>query len=94
MEAAFELAASDKKRVEEAAMVLRRYIIESHGASENIPFPPTASWLLSEDREPPDLLRNFLSFLLSEKSHQNLSEKSICFIMITRRVMQQQMDSG
>ena len=81
MEAAFELAASDEKRIEEAAMVLRSYIIESLRASENIPFPPTASWLLSEDREPPNLLQSFLSFLVSEKSLQNLSEKSKRFVL-------------
>ena len=80
MEAAFELAASDEKRVEEAAMVLRRHIIESNRASGNIPFPPKSSWLLSEDREPPDLLQNFLSSLVLGKSCQNLSERSKRFV--------------
>ena len=76
----FELAASDEKRVEEAAIVLRRHIIESHRASDNIPFPPTTSWLLPDDREPPDLLQNFLSSLVSGKSRQKLSEKSKRFV--------------
>ena len=80
VEAAFELAASDEKRVEEAVMVLRRHIIESHRASDNIQFPSATSWLLSEDRESPDLFQNFLSSLVSGKLRQNLSEKSKRFV--------------
>ena len=80
VEAAFELAALDKKRVEEAAMALRHHIIESHKASNNIPFPPATSWLLSEDRETSHLLQNFLSSLVDLKSRQNLSEKSKRFV--------------
>ena len=69
VEVAFELAVSDEQRIEEAAMIIRRNIIECQSSSDNVPFPPTTSWLLSEERQPPTLLRDFLSHVVSGKSH-------------------------
>ena len=77
---AFELAVSDERIIEEAAMITRRNIIECQSNSDNVPFPPTTSWLLSEERQPPNLLRDFLSHVVSGKSHTHLSEKSQRFV--------------
>ena len=71
---AFELASSDEQRVVEAAMTLRRHIIEARKADKDMPYPPTTSWLLSNERQPPNLWKDFLSTLVSGKS----KEKLIC----------------
>ena len=59
VEVAFESACSDGKKIEEAAMTLRRHILDVENSSGDIPFPPTASRLLSDKREPPHLLKEF-----------------------------------
>ena len=61
-------------------MRIRRNIIECQSSSDNVPFPPTTSWLLSEERQPPNLLRDFLSYVVSGKSHTHLSEESQQFV--------------
>lgn len=43
IEVAFELACSDEKRLEEAAMVLRRHIENSKQLSGDMPWPPSSS---------------------------------------------------
>ena len=48
-------------------MILRRYIIESKQGAEDVPYPPTTSWLLPAERQPPYLLRDFLANLVSGK---------------------------
>ena len=73
---AFELAVSDEWRIEEAAMIIRRNIIERQSSSDNVPFPPTTSWLLSEERQPPNLLRDSLSHVVSGKSHTHIFQKN------------------
>ena len=80
VELAFELACSDEKRVEEAAMILRRHITESKKVAAEMPYPPTASWLMSEERQPPTLLRDFLSNLVAGKSKEKLSAKALRFV--------------
>lgn len=76
VEVAFELACSDEKRLEEAAMILRRHIDFSKRISGDMPWPPSQSWLLSNERQPPVILKEFLSFVISSKSLQNASEKT------------------
>ena len=73
---AFELACSDEKRLEEAAMILRRHIENSKQLSGDMPWPPSSSWLLSNERQPPFLLEEFLSFVISGKSQKNISRRS------------------
>ena len=80
VEVAFELAVSDERRIEEADMIIRRNIVECQNSSGNVSFPPTISWLLSEERQPPNLLRDFLSHVVSGKSHTHLSEKPQRFV--------------
>ena len=80
VELAFELASSDEQRVEEEALILRRYIIESKQGAEDMPYPPTISWLLLEETQPPNLLRDFLANLVSGKPKEKLSAKSLRFV--------------
>ena len=77
---AFEHASSDEQRVVEAAMILRRHIIEPKKADKDMPYPPTTSWLLSNERQPPNVLKDFLSTLVSGKSKEKLSAKSLQFV--------------
>ena len=64
---AFEVAASDKRRLLETAMVIRRIINESRRECEQMPWPPSAAWLLSGARRPPEILLTFLIFLITWK---------------------------
>ena len=57
-------------------MIIRRNLIECQSSSDNVPFPPTTSWLLSEERQPPNLLRDFLSHVVSGKSHTHIFQKN------------------
>jgi len=68
IEKAFELADSDEKRLIESAMILCRYFLECRHNSCDMPWPPSANWLLSENRHPPTELVNFFIFLKSGKS--------------------------
>ena len=58
-------------------MILRRHILNARRNSCVMPFPPTASCLSSQEREPPALLQQFLSLLLSGNSKDKLSAKSL-----------------
>ena len=64
IEVAFELVCSDEKRLEEAAMILRRHIYnEKHQSG-------------SDKQHQPFLLEEFLSFVISGKPQKNASRKS------------------
>ena len=67
VESAFESAASDNKRMEEAALFLRRKIQEAHNKSDPLPWPPSASFLLGDTIKPPHHLHEFISHLISGK---------------------------
>ena len=67
---AFELACSD----EEAAMILRRHIDNGKQLSGDMPWPPSSSCLLSDERQPPFLLEEFLSFVISGKPQKIYQE--------------------
>ena len=67
IETAFEVPASGSKCKEEAALVLHRILTESHKESVKVPWPPSASNLLSGIVHPHLLLDNFLSILLTGK---------------------------
>ena len=60
VEVAFELAASDERRLTESAMIIRRHIHECRQQSTSMPWPPSAAWLLSGERQPPEILQSFL----------------------------------
>ena len=64
---AFEIAASVERRLIEAAMVIRRIINESGRECEQMPWPPSADWLLSGARRTPEILLTFFTFLITGK---------------------------
>ncbi|MES9950704.1 MAG: hypothetical protein ABW118_17235 [Candidatus Thiodiazotropha sp.] len=72
---AFELASSDEKFLEEAALITRRHIDCSKRLSSEMPWPPSPQWLLSPERKPPSILKEFLSFVISGKSQRHNSLK-------------------
>ena len=61
VEAAFEFAASDERRLIETAMIIRRIINENRQESEPMPWPPSAAWLLSGARRPLEILLTFFN---------------------------------
>ena len=75
IELAFELACSDEKRLEEAAMIIRRYTDRSKQLSFDMPWPPSPTWLLFHERQPPDILKDFLSFVISGKGQRYNTSK-------------------
>ena len=64
--AAFENATTDEKIVIEAAMVIRRAVIDGHKESEGLPWPPTNKDLQNGSVNMPVLLINFLETLYSK----------------------------
>lgn len=76
IEKAFELAASDERRLAESAMLLRRYIFDARRQSCTMPWPPSSEWLLSDARKPPDMLINFIVHLISGKSDKYMNAKT------------------
>ena len=65
---AFELASSDEKFLEEAALIAKRHINTSKHLSSEMPWPPSQHWLLSAERKPPAILNDFLSSLVKVSS--------------------------
>ncbi|KAK3776113.1 hypothetical protein RRG08_046780 [Elysia crispata] len=68
VEAAFECASSDERRLEEAALVLRRLIFDSFKNAPEMPWPPSADYLLSDQIQVPAMLTKFLRSLLSKRA--------------------------
>ena len=67
IEKSLEIAASDLKRLEVAAVVLRQIIKNAHIESPAMPWPPTSSFLLSSAVQPPAYLQAFVTFLITGK---------------------------
>lgn len=76
IEKAFELASSDERRLQESAMILRRYMFDERKSSSQMPWPPSSDWLLSGERKAPDILVNFTVQLISGKSENRISPKT------------------
>ena len=68
VEVAFEAAASEYKRLEEAASILRRAIQSAYIESEEMPWPQSADFLVSDNVLPPSCLQEFLACLLAVKN--------------------------
>jgi len=64
VESAFEVASSDLRRVEEALLLLGTY---AHEESPTMPWPPTAVFLQTDTVQPPTLLQEFLTVLITVK---------------------------
>jgi hypothetical protein len=85
VEAAFESAASEERRLEETANILRRCIVDAQTNSAEMPWPPSTNFLLSETIKPPDELMTFVTQLLSGRAIKDASTKTE---RITRSVAQ------
>ena len=68
IEVAFEAAASETKRLQEAASILRRAIQVAYAEAEEMPWPPSADFLVSDNVRRPSCLEGFLECLLSVNS--------------------------
>ena len=68
VEAAFEAAASDSRILEEAALILRRQVLD-HAKSFQLPWPPPPGHALREQTPPPQLLMHFMQSVLSGEKH-------------------------
>ena len=77
IELAFELASSDEKRLEEAATIIRRHTDLSKRLSAEMPWPPSYTWFLSNECQPPLILKEFLSFVISKKSQRHNSGRTV-----------------
>ena len=75
IESAFENAASESKRLEEAALSLRRVIQCAQKGSKEMPWPPTPRFLQSDTICPPKQLLDFLSNLISSNKKNSDSQK-------------------
>lgn len=67
VESAFEVAASEAKRIEEAALLIRRAIKNAQSESQQIPWPPTHSFLHSTAVRPPECLQDFIANVITGK---------------------------
>ena len=75
VEAAFEIAATEERFLQEAAMMLKRQLMGAKRNAAVLPWPPTAAQLVSKENKPPPILINFLSHLLCGKPFKDISSK-------------------
>ena len=68
VEMAFEAATSESRRLEEAAMILRRHILQTQSAAQQMSWPPSADYLLSMSNCKHPSLTDFLAIVISGKS--------------------------
>ena len=67
IESAFEIAASESKRLEESAVILRRAIMTAQKQYQEVPWPPSASVLLKNKLPTPECSRVYESLAWEEK---------------------------
>jgi hypothetical protein len=77
VEAAFEAATSESRILEEAAAILRRNIQFAHHNAKDLPWPPSADSLAGESVSIPQSLTEFLSLVVTGKSFDHATEKSV-----------------
>ena len=68
VESAFENASSDERRLQEAALLLRRLIFDTFKDSPQMPWPPSSSYLLTQQDALPPMLIHFMTCLLSKQT--------------------------
>ena len=88
IETAFEVAASESKRVEEAALVLHRIITESHKESVKLPWPPSSNNLFKWNSAPSSTLGKLsLHFAEWEAKKRSIrKEKAVSWFICTRHM--------
>jgi len=68
VQAAFEAATSESKQLEEAALILQRYILDAHKNASEMPWPPSSDCLLSSSTALPPAVTDFLAVLITGKT--------------------------
>ena len=77
VESAFNSRTSETEILQNAAAILRRDIKDAHSSSTEMPWPPSADFLHSQEAAtPPVSLVNFLSQVITGKSTSQASDKS------------------
>lgn len=76
IESAFEIAASESKRLEESAFLLRRTIHSAHNEAQPMPWPPSSDILIGNTIHPPQSLQDFIECLITGKKMDNSSAKT------------------
>ena len=77
IETAFEQASTEEKRLEEAALILRREILAVYENMPPLPWPPSSTYLLSKQKEIPPLLLIFTKALLSSKKNSTFRSERL-----------------
>ncbi|KAK3735621.1 hypothetical protein QZH41_007397 [Actinostola sp. cb2023] len=75
VEAAFESAASEAKRLEEAALILRREIQSCYNVAGEMPSPPSTSFLVDGPIKPPSSLTDFIGVVISSKKDSEKKQR-------------------
>ena len=76
VEAAFESATSESQLLKDAAMTLRRYILEACATSTDMPWPPSAQYLQSDAVSPPSTVTDFLSRVITGKPASEANQRA------------------
>ena len=80
VEVAFEAATSEIRILEDAAMILRRHILNARRISPEMPWPPSTNYLESSAITPPDTVTNFIAKVQLHDSNEGLSQNSMLYI--------------
>lgn len=75
VEAAFEAASSDMRKIQEAAMILRRHVQQTYETLPTMPWPPSAEFLASDETKAPNILCEFISNVTSGKPLKTANDK-------------------
>lgn len=75
VESAFEAAASETRRLQEAAMIMRHLVQTAMLESAPMPWPPSANFLLSDTITPPQILQEFIAYVLTGKKLKDASSR-------------------
>ena len=76
MEIAFENASSDSRRLKDAALLLRRTILACFKDAPEMPWPPSADYLVQSQHQIPVLLKDFLTSIFTTRGKNNQSDRS------------------
>lgn len=76
IEQAFEATASEVRRVEESASILRRTILDAYQSSPPLTWPPSMNLLTSGIIQAPSILQDFLAILISGKKTDKASDRT------------------
>jgi hypothetical protein len=73
---AFESATSELRMLEEAAMILRRHIVNGQQSAAEMPWPPSATYLKSCAISPPACLTDFIAQVITGRAGSEMSSRN------------------